>query len=189
VPLTRSHWEAALLAPKVSLARGWEKQLDSRFDGALLSRNLDALSYLAWLRREAVAYVALPDVPLDPSSAREGRLIRSGLSFLKLVFTSAHWRIYGVSGATPLVSGPGRLTRLGHDSFTLRATRAGRFLVRIHFTRYWSLVRGPAACVRPAAGGWTQLEVRAPGSVLVSASFSLSRAFGAGGSCGGGARR
>ena len=28
VPLTRSHWEAALLAPTVSLARGWEKQLD-----------------------------------------------------------------------------------------------------------------------------------------------------------------
>src|SRR4029077_13648694 len=28
VPLTRSHWEAALLAPSVSLARGWEKQLD-----------------------------------------------------------------------------------------------------------------------------------------------------------------
>ena len=28
VPLTRSHWEAALLAPAVSLARGWEKQLE-----------------------------------------------------------------------------------------------------------------------------------------------------------------
>ncbi len=36
VPLTRSHWEAALLAPRVSLARGWEKQLDSRFDRVLL---------------------------------------------------------------------------------------------------------------------------------------------------------
>src|SRR5439155_6855333 len=32
VPLTRSHWEAALLAPAVSLARGWEKQLDERYD-------------------------------------------------------------------------------------------------------------------------------------------------------------
>ena len=30
VPLTRSHWEAALMAPSVSLARGWEKQLDER---------------------------------------------------------------------------------------------------------------------------------------------------------------
>ena len=32
VPLTRSHWEAALLAPSVSLARGWEKQLETRYD-------------------------------------------------------------------------------------------------------------------------------------------------------------
>ena len=37
VPLTRSHWEAALLAPRVALARGWEKQLDSRYDGVLLA--------------------------------------------------------------------------------------------------------------------------------------------------------
>ncbi len=37
VPLTRSHWEAALLAPTVSLARGWEKQLETRFDGVLLA--------------------------------------------------------------------------------------------------------------------------------------------------------
>ncbi len=36
VPLTRSHWEAALMAPTVSLARGWEKQLDERYDGVLL---------------------------------------------------------------------------------------------------------------------------------------------------------
>ena len=30
VPLTRSHWEAALMAPTVSLARGWEKQLEEK---------------------------------------------------------------------------------------------------------------------------------------------------------------
>ena len=37
--------------PRVSLARGWEKQLDTRFDGALLSPSLDARSYEQWLRR------------------------------------------------------------------------------------------------------------------------------------------
>ena len=50
VPLTRSHWEAALLAPHVALARGWEKQLDSRYDGLLLRRRLSASSYRDWLR-------------------------------------------------------------------------------------------------------------------------------------------
>ena len=72
VPLTRSHWEAALLAPSVSLARGWEKQMETRYDGVLLARGLTAASYERWLHEQAVAYVALPDVPLDPSSAQGG---------------------------------------------------------------------------------------------------------------------
>ena len=125
VPLTRSHWEAALLAPGVSLARGWDKQLDTRFDGVLLASSLNAAHYERWLHQQAVSYVALPDVPLDPSSAEEGRLIRSGLPYLREVFASAHWRIFRVLSPTPLVSGPGRLTSLGHDSFALRARTPG----------------------------------------------------------------
>ena len=76
VPLTRSHWEAALLAPTVSLARGWEKQLEMRDDDVLLADGLTAASYERWLHEQAVSYVALPDVALDPSSAQEGRLIQ-----------------------------------------------------------------------------------------------------------------
>lgn len=183
VPLTRSHWEAALLAPSVSLARGWEKQLETRFDHVLLAPSLTARSYDQWLHEQAVAYVALPDVPLDPSSAREGHLIRDGLPYLKEVFASAHWRIFRVLAPTPLASGPGTLTSLGHDSFVLRARTSGRFLVRVHFTRYWTLTRG-SGCVAPAAGGWTAVNLRAPGTVVVRASFSLARAFSPGGSCG-----
>jgi hypothetical protein len=182
VPLTRSHWEAALLAPTVSLARGWEKQLDSKFDGVLLTPGLTARAYEGWLHKQAVSYVALPDVPLDPSSAEEGRLIAGGLPFLREVFTSRHWHVYEVLASTPLASGPGRLTALGHDSFALRATSAGHFLVRVHFTRYWTLSvdRG---CVAPAAGGWTMVRLRSPGPAVVSARFSLGRALGVGGSC------
>jgi hypothetical protein len=182
VPLTRSHWEAALLAPTVSLARGWEKQLDTRFDHVLLSPGLTAAGYEGWLREQAVSYVALPDTPLDPSSAREGRLIRGGLPYLREVFTSRHWRIYAVLGATPLASGPGGLIALGNDSFVLRARTAGRFLVRVHFTRYWTVTRG-SACVERAPGDWTAVNVRAPGTVAVAAGFSLGRALGQGG-CG-----
>jgi hypothetical protein len=184
VPLTRTHWEAALLAPSVSLARGWEKQLDERFDRVLLARGLTAAAYERWLRENAVAYVALPDTRLDPSSAREGRLVASGLSYLREVFTSRHWRIYRVLGATPLMSGPGRLMKLGHDSFTLRAFSAGEFMTRLRFTRYWTLSAG-SGCVRPAPGGWTSVAVSAPGTVVVSARFSLARAFSSGGSCSG----
>jgi hypothetical protein len=182
VPLTRSHWEAALLAPSVSLARGWEKQLDTRFDRVLLTPGLTAAAYDGWLHEQAVAYVALPDVPLDPSSAQEGRLIRGGLRYLRQVFASAHWRIYRVLAPTPLASGPGRLISMAHDSFSLRASSAGSFLVRVHFTRYLTLTRG-SGCVERAPGGWTAVSVDGPGTATVAARFSLARALGAGSSC------
>ncbi|MGO9761100.1 MAG: hypothetical protein ACLP1Q_07575 [Solirubrobacteraceae bacterium] len=182
VPLTRSHWEAALLAPTVALARGWDKQMETRFDGVLLAHGLTAAGYDRWLHQQAVAYVALPDTPLDPSSAQEGRLIRGGLPYLREVFASAHWRIFQVLAPTPLASGPGRLTSLGNDSFALRARAPGSLVVRVHFTRYWTITRG-SGCVAPAPGGWTRVSLRDAGTAVVTASFSLSRALHAGGSC------
>jgi len=180
VPFTRGHWEAAWLAPTVSLARGWEKQLDTRYDLVLLRRGLTAAGYREWLRRQAVSYVALPDVPLDPSSAQEGRLIEHGLPYLRVVFASGHWRVYRVLHATPLVQGPGRLTALGHDSFALLASARGRLLVHIHYTRYWVLTEG-AGCVGPGSEGWTSVDVERAGSVGVAARFSFGRALGGGG--------
>jgi len=182
VPLTRSHWETAELAPRVSLARGWEKQLDTRFNAVLLDPGLTAAGYERWLRAQAVSYVALPDAKLDPSSAREGELIAAGLPYLREVSSSRHWRIYAVRSPTPIVSGPGRLTLLGHESFALQARSAGSFLVRVHFTRYWAVSEG-RGCVGPAPGGWTRVVARAPGRIVVRAGFSLSRAIGAGAAC------
>lgn len=183
VPFTRGHWEAAWLAPTVSLARGWEKQLDERYDGVLLSRGLTAATYLQWLRREAVSYVALADTPLDPSSAREGELIRAGLGYLHEVQRSAHWRIYRVLGGAPLLEGPGRLSELGHDSFAISARSAGSFLLRVRYTRYFTVTAG-SACLGSAPGGWTAVRAGAPGTVRVAARFSLGRALGLdGGGC------
>ena len=62
----------------------------------LLRAGLTAQAYERWLHEQAVCYVALPDAPLDPSSAREGRLVRAGLPYLHEVFASEHWRIYPV---------------------------------------------------------------------------------------------
>jgi hypothetical protein len=177
VPLTRSHWEAALLAPRVSLARGWEKQLDERYDGALLEPQLSARSYERWLREQAVSYVALPDARLDPSSAREGALIERGLPYLRETFASRHWRIYRVIAPAPILTGPGTLQTLGHDSFTLRAYAVASLIVRVRFTRYWTLTKG-AGCVSRARGGWTRVSVRVPGEVRVAARFSLAAALG-----------
>jgi len=188
VPLTRSHWEAALLAPSVSLARGWEKQLETRYAHPLLSPGPAAASYRAWLSEQAVSYVALPDASLDSTSMQEGRLIRGGLPYLRLVFASRHWRIYRVLGATPILTGPGRLQSLGHDSFTVRAHAAGRLLVRVHFTPYWTVTAG-RGCVQEAPGGWTEVVLGGPGTVTVAARFSFARAFSGTGSCPGVDRR
>jgi len=182
VPLTRSHWEAALLAPTVSLARGWDKQLEERYDGVLLRSGLTAPAYDSWLHEQAVSYVALPDTQLDASSAQEGRLLAAGLPYLREVFAGEHWRIYEVLAPTPIASGPGRLTALGHDSFALQAHAPGRFVVRVHYTRYFTLTVG-SGCVSPAPGGWTAVTADSAGPLRVTASFSLARAFAAGGSC------
>jgi hypothetical protein len=180
VPFTRGHWEAAFLAGRFSLARGWEKQLDTRYDDVLLRPRLTAAGYLRWLREEAVAYVALPDVPLDPSGAQEGGLIRAGLPYLREVFGRGHWRVYAVRGARPIVTGPGRLLALGHDSFALHAGAMGTFTVRVRYTRYLIPTAG-VGCVGRAPGGWASVSARGPGTIVVAARFSLGRALGLGG--------
>ena len=91
--------------------------------------------------------MALPDARPDPSSEEEAKLIERGLPYLQKVYSNAHWRVFRVRGATPLASGPGRLTRLAYDSFKLHARHAGSFLVRVHCSsrlRAISQVRPPS---------------------------------------------
>ncbi|HEX3391479.1 MAG TPA: hypothetical protein VHS55_02855 [Solirubrobacteraceae bacterium] len=182
IPFTHSHWEAALVAPDQPLARGWERQLDTKYDGIFFSEeNLSPSSYANWLHNDAVSYVALPDVRLDGSSDQEAALIRHGQPFLREVLRAAHWRVFAVLGSAPLASAPARLTALGHDSFALRFARAGRSLVRVRYTRYWTPSAG--ACVSEAAGGWTAVSARSDGVVRVSTRFSLERALGLASGC------
>jgi hypothetical protein len=183
VPFTHSHWEAALLAPRFSLARGWERQLDTKNDHIFFKVPLTAPAYRAWLRNNAVSYVALPDVRLDGSSDEEAALIRHGMPYLREVFSSAHWRVFAVLDPAPLASAPAVLTGLGHDSFTLRFAAPGRSLVRLHHTRYWTVTDG-RGCVSAAPNGWTAVSATAPGVVRVGVRFSLGRALGLSGGCG-----
>jgi hypothetical protein len=183
VPFTHSHWEAALLAPQFSLARGWERQLDTKNDRIFFKNHITSSAYRTWLQRDAVSYVALPDVRLDGSSDEEAALIRKGVPYLHEVFSSAHWRVFAVLSPTPLASAPGALTGLDHDSFALRFTTPGTSVVRVHYTRYWTVTRG-RACVKSAPDGWTAVSVSALGVVRVAARFSLGRALGLDGGCG-----
>jgi len=96
VPLTGAHWEAVHLAGHdgIALARGWERQLDTRYAHLFYAPHLTAAAYAAWLRANRVAYVALPDVRLDEAGHTEGALIARGLPYLHELWHSAHWRLY-----------------------------------------------------------------------------------------------
>jgi hypothetical protein len=98
-------------------------------------------------------------------------LIPSGLPYLQPAWSSRHWRVYRVRGAAPLASGPGRLTELTPNSFSLEARRPGTFDVRVRWTRYWTLARG-AGCLRPGPDGFTRVTARRAGAVRVRAELT-----------------
>ena len=174
IPLTGAHWESAYVAERYSLARGWERQLDTRYGALFYGTTLSPAAYHAWLRDNAVAYVAVPDVRLDSAGRQEARLVAAGLPYLSQVWRSAHWRLYAVRDAAPLASAPATLTALGNDGFALALPRAATVVVRVRYTPYWAIVNG-RGCVAPAGGGWTQIASRAPGRVVVGIRFALTR--------------
>jgi hypothetical protein len=100
VPLTKAHWEAAYLAGHggVKLARGWERQLDTRYAALFYRPTLSPAAYRAWLSENKVQYVALPDAPLDKAGSLEGALIARELPYLRELWRSHHWRLYRVMG-------------------------------------------------------------------------------------------
>jgi hypothetical protein len=166
VPFTREHWEAALLAPHVALARGWERQLDIA-ENPLFYGRLTAPAYGAWLRDTAISIVALPDARLDYSARAEAGLIEAGQPYLRLVARLPHWRVYRVLGAAPLAAPPARAVAVGPGGFTLRFARAGTSLVRLRFS---SNLTG---CVARAPGGFTAVTAAGPGLVHVVARLAL----------------
>jgi MFS family permease len=179
VPPTANHWEAAYLAPSFGLARGWLRQLDSTRDEIFYDERLTHTGYRRWLERNAVRYVALPDAHLDYSARAERALIKSEPSYLRLRWTSSHWRVYEVRRPGPMVVGDGqsegRIATLGPQSFAVSVSKPGRLIVREHYTPFWAINSG-AACVE-AAGNWTALDVTRPGMVRVGIDFTPGRAL------------
>jgi hypothetical protein len=186
IPPTRNRWEADYVAPRFPLARGWLRQLESDDLDLFTEGNLTAPEYRSWLDDRGVSYVAVADAKPDYLSNDEEALIGRGLPYLRAVWSDQHWRLYRVEGADGLVSRAGglprraapgdRLSALGPASFTLSARDAGAFLVRVRYTRYWTVTSGEACVERH--GDWTEVEVLRPGTVSVAARFSLDGLIG-----------
>ncbi|MGH2953442.1 MAG: hypothetical protein ACRDK9_05390 [Solirubrobacterales bacterium] len=167
IPPTQNRWEAAYVAPRYPIARGWLRQLESGDFDLFTDGNLTAGPYRAWLREHGVSYVAVPDADLDYLAEDEVELVASGLPYLDEVWKGDDWALYRVVATSGLTSGPISLERLDATSFQVSAFRPAEGVVRIHWTPYWE-PSGASACVS-RSGNWTRIELREAGEVTVEA--------------------
>jgi hypothetical protein len=183
VVFTHSNWEAADVAIHFPIARGWERQLDVSRNKLFYNGTLNAATYERWLGDNAVKWVALPDVKLDYSGRQEAKLVESNPSYLKLRWTSAHWRVYEVTSPHPFVVPEGatrmRARTLGVTKVRLAVDRPGSAVVRVRWTPYWIAT---GACVE-RAGAWTRVTTAKTGPLLLRINFSLDRMFQHGRRC------
>jgi hypothetical protein len=186
IPLTGAHWESAYLpGGPISIARGWERQLDTRYGALFYRRGLTAAAYRRWLQENAVAYVALPDARLDSAGQQEARLITGShppLPYLREAWRSQRWRLFAVQHAKPLAQPPAKMLSIGVDSFALTAPRSGVYRVRLHWTPYWAL-RAGRGCVSKAPSGFTEVYAPIAETLRVVATFSLSQLLSEGPVC------
>jgi hypothetical protein len=181
IPPTRNRFEADYVAPEFPLARGWLRQSESGDFDLFTGGNLTPASYRAWLQERGVSYVALADADPDYLAKDEDELIRAGLPYLHEIWSNDDWRLYRLEGAVGLASpatdpggrpGAGAgLTRVGASGFAFDSSRRGSYLVRIHYTPYWTVIAGDACVARD--GEWTRLDVREAGTVEVATRFSV----------------
>jgi hypothetical protein len=170
VPPTLEHWEAAYLAPHVSLARGWERQLDVADNPIFYTAGaLTPTSYEAWLDTNGITWVALPTGPLDYAGKAEARLLDTGqVPGLELVWETPQWRLWRVNGSPGMVTGAATLTSLEPDHLTLQVRQPGPITVRVHYTAFWTVSTG-TACLAATPDGWTAVDALTTGPVELSA--------------------
>jgi hypothetical protein len=173
---TSTRWESVYVARTVAMARGWETQLDRRYNALFYARKLDFPTYIRWLRHLGVSYVALSDAPTERWGRNERRLLGASHPALRLLWRSRHWRVFGVPGTPSLVSG-GRLLKLAPESVTVAMPKAETALIRVRYTRYWQA--GPGTCTSRSAHGFTRLRVLRPGVYTMRAQLDMRTLLGA----------
>ena len=168
IPPTLQRWESVYVAESIPLARGWMTQLDAGYDGLFFDDGLNANSYYRWLRQNAVQYVAVPDAELAQAGESERNLIGAGLPYLRPIWSTDHWTVYGVANPTSTVAGA---TLVSQDavSVTFRTDQASDVRVRIRWSR-WLTLAGPDGCLR-RSGDWTGVRVTQPGVYTIDSAL------------------
>ncbi|CAL9594100.1 hypothetical protein [Streptomyces sp. enrichment culture] len=176
----RNHREATLLAPHVNLARGWNRQLDVERGRLFYDGTFSAATYREWLDRWAVGFVVAPLGRPDGPAQAEAKLVRDPElrpEWLEPVWRDAHWQVYRVRDAVPLVSAPGTVVSTGPADLVLRVARPGAVTVRVAWSPW---LRSDGGCLTQD-GEFTRLTVEAPGEYRISSRYGSSP--GSGGHC------
>ncbi|MGW7042284.1 hypothetical protein ACWGDT_06125 [Streptomyces avermitilis] len=166
-----NHRETTALAPHVNTARGWNRQLDVDRGALFYDGSFSAATYRTWLDHWGVGLVVLPHGTPDWAARQEAALVRSEPGWLEPVWRDAHWSVYRVVDATPLVSGGASVTASDSAGLTVRTPRRGSFTVRVAYSPW---LRTDGGCLE-RAGEWTRLTVPASGSYRLSSSYRLPR--------------
>ncbi|MFF2521834.1 hypothetical protein [Streptomyces liangshanensis] len=172
----RNHREAEVLAPYVTMARGWNRQLDVERGRLFYDGTFSPATYRAWLDRWAVGFVVLPDARPDSPAAAEAALVRNPPDWLEPVWHDRGWAVYRVRDAVPLVSAPATVVRGGDAELVVRMPAAGSVTVRIAYSPW---LRASGACVT-RAGDWTRLTVTRGGEYRLGSAYRLPRSDGCG---------
>jgi hypothetical protein len=166
IPFTEHHWETAMVAPVVPMARGWERQLDIKYNALFYDGTLTRETYRAWLADTGVQYVALPDATLDFASVNEAQLLAAGAPYLTVAWRDAHWTVWRFNGYRGIATGPGSVTTLDPSGFTVTVTSAGDIDVKVRPSSHWSV--DTTGCVEPDGHGWIVLKGLPAGSSRVT---------------------
>lgn len=173
IPFTRMHWEAARVADRVAIARGWLRQLDRGRNALFYEKPLRADRYVGWLQSNGIAYVALPaaDVPLDFSAREEAALIRGGLPALREVWRDPRWTLYRVAGARPL-----GVSAMGPDWFDVRLRAGQEIDTRIRYSAHWAVIAG-SGCVSRTSDDFTRVRATRAGTLRIGVRLAPLRAL------------
>lgn len=163
---TRRHWEVVFVALDFPIARGWERQLDLRFQPQFYDDSLTPFAFRQWLLDNGIRYVALPDAPLDAGGVAEAAMIEQGLPYLRPVWRDEHWRVWEVIGSYGLVDGPADVVEVDSDSVLLHVRVEGDVVIRVRASAFWTA--DPPACVEPTEDGWIVVRSADPGPLRVS---------------------
>ncbi len=190
---TRSHREAAALAPYLQLARGWNRQADVDRNPIFYTEGtLNGQTYQRWLRRWAVRFVVVAETSEpDYGAGAEARLVATGLPYLDQVWSDPSWTVYAVRHPAPLVRPKATVVSFDADQLTLTTPAAGRYVVKVASSPWLSVVDGDlaasAACLsdvesdRPTPAGrsrtdnWVVLHAPQAGTYRITAPYKLPR--------------